>query len=429
MKYPPIPNALFIKNRAKLSGKLSGYSMAVVHSSARMFRNGDQYFPFRQNSDLFYLTGIEQEKTILFLFPEHPDPCMREILFIRKPDRSTEIWEGSKLGKEEASRLSGIKNVCWLEESDFVQQELSSFCKSIYSNKPNNPEDSEIILQNQNEKKQRNICHEDLAPFMMECRVIKEPEELDIIKKACRITEETFFELLKHIKPGVKEYELESYITFHFLYRAASGHSFSPIVASGGNALALHYQSNDGTCEDGDLLLLDFGCEYSNYASDCSRTLPVNGRFNKRQEKCYRAVLDVFEKAKKLYVQGNCIADINKAVNQLMEEQMINLGLLSQKEIENQNEDQPLFRKYYMHGVSHFVGLDAHDVGLTQIPFKPGMILTCEPGIYIKEENIGLRIETMLLITNADPIDLMPNLPSKPEEIERLLNANTALSV
>lgn len=416
MRYNTIPCELFRKNRAKIFDNMQEESFAILYSAEEKLRNGDNLYPFRQDSDFFYLTGIEQAKSILLLIKKNS----RAILFLEEPNAHTETWTGKKLSRKKACQISGIEEIYWLPELDSILEKILVSTKNIYLK---NDEEISAALQfkqsTENTFNGRNF--HDLSPIFTHARLVKEPEEIDLIKTACRITTETFFDTLKHIKPNAKEYQIEAALTYGFLSRGASGHAFPPIIASGKNALVLHYIENDSTLNNEELLLLDFGCEYANYSSDCSRTIPVNGHFTSRQKECYEAVCRVFERAKNLFMEGNCIENINKEVACLLEKEMIALDLFSQRDVDKQDPQNPLYKKYYMHGATHFIGLDTHDVGSKQTPLKENMILSCEPGIYIKEENIGIRIETMMLVTKSKPIDLLSNIPSEISEIEKLM--------
>ena len=421
MKYNKINPNLFIKNRKKLSCVLNANSVAVVFSADEFIRNGDQTHKYRQNSDLFYLSGIEQEKTILLLIP---DEAEKEILFIIRPNEKMETWNGHKLTKQEAQEISGIENIKFIDEFDETLNKILPKYKEIYIGNTDTKTQTEYItIEKRFEEKLKidfpNHKFSDLFEFLHPLRTIKEPEEIEIIKQACEITKNTFFEILKTTKANIKEFEIEAKISYEFAKRGAE-HAYLPIVASGKNACTLHYISNDKTMNNGELLLLDFGAEYANYASDCSRTIPVNGKFTERQKACYNAVLKVFNEIKKQFVVGNTIQNINQQANKLMEKEMINLGLFTEKDVENQNPENPLCKKYFMHGTSHFMGLDVHDVGKKTEILQKGMILTCEPGIYIEAENIGIRIENNILIDD-EPIDLMAEIPLEIDEIEKLM--------
>jgi Xaa-Pro aminopeptidase len=425
---PIFTHRLFVHNRSKLVPHLKKSSLAILHSNDEMPRNGDQFFPFRQNSDLFYLTGINQEKTVLALCPDHPIQKNREILFILKPNPQFETWHGKRLTKTEAIEISGIQNIVWIEEFESVLAELVFYSENIYLNQYENTKyisevdsrDKRFISLIKEKYPTRNI--ERLFPILTELRLIKEPEEINMVRHASLITEKAFRRVLNYVKPGVAELEIEAELSHEFRINRAQGHAFYPIVASGENACILHYIENRQVCKDGDLVLLDFGAEFNNYAADCSRTIPVNGRFTPRQKQLYNAVLNVFNRAKSLMVKGATIALINKQVCKLFEEEHVKLGLYSVEDIHKQDADNPLYANYFMHGVSHFLGLDVHDVGSRYQTLEPGMIITCEPGIYVREEGIGIRIENDILITEEAPIDLMQQIPVEVEELEELMS-------
>lgn len=429
MRYKPLKWTFFTENRNALMAKLKELSLVLVFSSDEFPRNGDQTFPFRQNSDTYYLSGIDQEDTILALCPNHPEESLREVLFIKKVDQTQEIWYGKKLTLEEASTLSGVQTIYWLEEYEQILPKLMAATKQVFLWKNNAPKFSTEVPYKaiRMEEKLLDLYPKhkflELAPLTTNLRLIKKQDEIKAMQKAIDITKKAYLRLLKNLKPGLMEYEVEADITYEFIRNGAQGHAYAPIVASGENACILHYEENDQQCKDGDLLLLDFGAEYAYYAADCSRTIPINGKFNPRQKECYEAVLDVFKKAQSLYIPGNCIDEINLKVNKMMESKMIELGLFTENDVRNQDQMNPLFTQYFMHGTAHFIGLDVHDVGSKQTKLEKGMVLTCEPGLYIKEENIGIRIETDILIDDS-PIDLMANFPVEIKEIEEIMNSN-----
>lgn len=428
MIYPHIPRHLFEQNRIKLNNRLQERSVAIITSNDTMPRNGDQFFPYRQNSDLFYLTGIYQEKTSLILCPDHPNANYREVLFILKPNKELENWQGRKLLKTEASAISGIQTIMWEEELDKFINEMISANSIIYLNISENPrmiteiETSELRMAKKITGRFPLHRKERLAPLMMSLRIIKEAEEVNIIRYACQITGKAFNRVLGFVKPGIYEYEAEAELTHEFLRQGSSGHAYYPIVASGENACFLHYVSNKSICNNGDMLLLDFGAEYANYAADCSRTIPVNGKFTPRQLQVYEAVYRVFSKAKQLMVKGTSITHIQKQVCKLWEEEHVKLGLYSMEDLRRQDPQEPLYQRYYMHSISHFLGLDVHDPGNKNNILEPGMVITCEPGIYIREEGLGIRIENDILITQDEPLDLMQHIPIEASEIEDLMN-------
>ena len=415
MKSAPIPASLFIKNRAKLIELMVPGSLGLAGSNKQMPRNGDQYYPFRQHSGFYYLSGINQEESVLILAPgddEHPG---REILFIRKPTPKSALWSGPGLTLEEASNRSGIEQVKWLEELDHFLELLIPNVFTLYTsgNIPgkNIPEEFPDLNLSQ------------LSLLLTRLRMVKESAEVEEIRKASVITHSAFLRVLKVMKPELWEYEVEAEIIAEFIRRGADGHAYEPIMASGKNALILHYVQNNGRCLDGDLLLMDFGAEVNNYAADCSRTIPVNGRFTVRQREVYEAVLRVFLKAKEMMVPGILLNDFHKQVGKSWEEEHIRLGLYSQGEAAGQPLDDPLWKRYFMHGTSHSLGLDVHDPLDRSQPFQSGMVLTCEPAIYLAEEGFGIRLENDILITDAGPVDLMEDIPIEAEEIEELIQS------
>ena len=427
MRYSTIKNKLFIKNRNKLYKLLKDNSVAIINSADEMPRNGDQTFPYRQNSDFFYLTGIEQEKSILLICKGCKNPEFKEILFILKADKKLEIWEGHKLKKEEVKEISGIKTVKYIHEFDSILRELVLFSENIYLNRNENVKFDtpvpykDIRFAKEMQEKYPLHKYERLAPLISDLRLIKEPEEMELIKRACEITTSAFYKVLKFVKSGVKEYEIEAEITAEFLRKGACGHAYQPIIASGKDNCVLHYVSNDKICKNGDLVLMDFGAEYANYAADTTRTIPVSGKFTERQKEVYNAVLRVMRKATKLIKPGNTINKVNEEVNRLIEKELVNLGLAKQSEISDKERRNTVRMKYFMHGNSHFMGLDVHDVGTKDTVFKPGMVMSCEPGIYIEDEGFGIRLENDILVTENGQIDLLADEPIEIEDIERLM--------
>lgn len=427
MKYNPINPQLFVNNREKFRKLIKPNSVAIFNSNDVFPRNGDQDFPFRQNSDMFYLSGIDQEQTILLLAPECPNVRLREVLFCIETNEHMAIWYGHKLTKELAAEYSGIKNVQWLDTFESVLKEVMSTCETVYLNSNENIRYAnevpyrDLRFAKDLKRKYPNHKYKRSAPLVTKLRVTKSDIEIDIMKKAVDITDKAFRRLLDYVKPGVMEYEIEASLTHEFIRNRANGHAYSPIVASGKNACVLHYVENNKECKDGDLILLDFGSEYANYSSDTTRVIPVNGKFTKRQKDIYNACLKVLRGATKLLVVGTTIDDYHKEVCKIMEQQLIGLGLFTAEDVKNQDPNKPLFFKYYMHGTSHFMGLDVHDVGSKQQKLEPGMVFSCEPGIYILEEGIGIRLENDILITENGPVDLMADIPLEADEIEALM--------
>lgn len=430
MKYLPINSQLFIYNRKKFITELPPNSMAILLASDEMPRSADASFVFRQNPDLFWLSGIDQEKTILIIYPDCPNPLYREALFLRKTNEVIAVWEGHKYTMAEAREESGIQQIFWDESFEPTLKGLMSYCESVYVNiNENDRNDNEVPYKDirfANKLKYNYPGHniKRLGPVMAKLRSIKHPVEVDLIKQACTITRDAFKRVLKTMKPGIMEYEVEAEIIHEFIRQRANGHAYTPIIASGYSACVLHYIENNKTCNDGELVLMDFGAEYANYAADLTRTIPVNGRFTQRQKDVYNAVLRVMKQAKTMLKPGTILADYNKEVGNIMEAELIGLGLLDKNDVAKQDKENPLYKKYYMHGASHFLGIDVHDIGNRYAPMQVGNVFTCEPGIYIPEEKLGIRIENDILITENGVIDLMDDIPVEIEEIEELMNTN-----
>ncbi len=421
-----ISNSLFVKNRAKLASQLPPKSVALFTANESMPRNGDEFYPFRQQSDFFYLTGINEENAFLVIAPDYPNESYREILFIEPYNEAKATYQGEMLDAKKASEISGIKTICSSTDFYSILNDLafSGYCETILLNTYEYPKyecNVETVQQRFNRKiKDLYPMHNyaRVAPILTDMRTKKSEEEIAITRKACSITSEAFMRCLKAVKPGMYEYQMQAEIEYVFRYNNANGHAFSPIIAGGKNGCFLHYSKNQDQLKDGDLLLFDIGCEYENYSSDLSRTIPINGKFSPRQRECYEAVLRVMKEVTELYRPGATIDAINKETYRLMEQEMIKLGLFTTEDVKNQDPDNPLVRKYLPHGVAHHIGLDTHDNLDKFKPFEPGMIITLEPGIYIREEGIGIRIETDLLITNGKPVNLFENLPVEVGEIE-----------
>jgi Xaa-Pro aminopeptidase len=427
MKKVKIPQDFFKNNRARLSKKLKSRSLAIIHANDEMNRTADQFYPYRQNSDLFYLSGINQEKSVLMITPDHPDENLREVLFIRRPEASLETWEGHKLTQAESTEISGIQSVKYLENMDSMLAGLMLYAENVYVNPPELPKfipefpNRDVRFADNLRNRFPAHRYERLAPLLRDLRMIKSEEEVVLIRKACNITKDAFLRILKFIRPGVMEYEIEAEITHEFISKGARGHAYIPIIASGINACTLHYINNDNVCNKEDLVLMDFGAEYGNYAADCTRTLPVSGRFTKRQKELYQALLDVFNFAVSLMKPGSSINMVHTEVCRRFEQEHIKFGLYTIEDLKNQDAANPLFQRFYMHGTSHFLGLDVHDVGTKDAVFSAGMVLTCEPAIYIPEEKTGIRLENNILITKDGNVDLMKDIPILPEDIERLM--------
>lgn len=428
MRYEPIPSELFVKNRKKLASKLKPKSLVIVHSNDIYSTNSDGILPFRQNADLIYLSGIDQEETVLMLFPDAIDPKDREILFVRETSEYLAIWEGAKLTKEQARKVSGIERIEWVHDFESVLHRLVPQADNLYLETNENIRSS-VIVQTRNarfikECQERYPLHnyERLAPVIYRLRTIKEQEEIDLMQKACNITEAGFRRLLGFIKPGVGEWEIEAELLHEFVRHGSRGFAYSPIIGSGESACVLHYVENNKRCLDGELVLLDVAAEYMNWQSDLTRTVPVNGRYTKRQKDVYNAVLRVFRAADGLMRPGNNPMDFQKQVIEVMEEELVGLGLFTAKEAKAQGPDKALVKKYFMHGTSHHMGIDVHDVHGPNQTFEEGMCFTIEPGIYIREEGLGCRIENDVIIGKDKNLDLMANIPIEADEIEELMN-------
>ena len=428
MKYRSIPNDLFILNRNNLAKRLKPNSVVVLHSNDIMPTNADGTMPFKQNSNLFYLTGIDQEETIFLMAPDFPDEKMREILFLRETNEEIAVWEGHKVTKEEGLEKSGIRNIKWNQEFEKIFYTILAESENIYLYTTEHIRNATLVETANDRfvkwcKKQYPLYnYERLAPLIYDLRTIKSEEEIKLMEHACHITELGFRNVLEVVEPGVWEYEVEAEYAYTFLKNRSRGFAYTPIVAGGKNACVLHYIENNQQLKDGDLLLMDVGAEYANYNADMTRTIPVNGKFSKRQRQVYEAVLRVKNQATQLLKPGSAIPEYHKAVGELMTEELKELGLLDRSEVKNEDPDWPAYKKYFMHGTSHHIGLDVHDVASVYTEFKPGMVFTVEPGIYIPEENIGIRIEDDVLITEQGHKNLMKNIPIHPDEIEDLMN-------
>ena len=428
MKYLPINSQLFVNNRKKLCVKLEPNTLAVFNSNDIMPTNADGTMPFKQNNDLFWLSGVDQEESVLLIFPNHPEKNQRELLFLKQTDQSIAIWEGDKLSKSKAFETSGIKSVYWLNELENKLNELIPMCNGIYLNQnihsraTKEVETRDDRFRKMIAEKFSTIEIKEVAPIMHELRAIKSEIEIALIQNACDITEKGFRRILPFIKPGIMEYDIEAELIHEFLKNRSSGFAYSPILGSGRNSCVLHYIENNKECKDGDILLMDFGAEYANYASDMTRTIPINGKFSDRQKAVYNSVLHVMKEAITMLRPGTIITEYHKEIGKLMESELITLGLLDKHDVKKQDPKNPLFLQYFMHGTSHFLGLDVHDVGDFSAPIQEGMVFTCEPGIYILKENLGIRLENDILVTANKPYDLMKSIPIEIEEIEDLMN-------
>ncbi len=429
MKYDKISNTLFIKNRANFCSKMSENTITVLTSNDVKHNNADDVMGFTQNNDLFYLSGIDQEETLLVLYPDAYKKENREILFIKETNEHIKIWDGEKLTKKQASEISGIKRVEWIQDFEMVLQYMAFEAEGFYLG---HNEHLKRVTKSQETQQDRMIkwCKEKYplhqyfraAKITRALRQIKSEEEIKLIQKAANISIESFKRVLKTCKPNIKEYELEAELTYNLIKSGAVRHAFQPIVASGKNACALHYNTNDAVCKNDEMVLMDFGVCYANYNSDTTRCFPVNGKFSDRQKEVYSSVLYCLKEGSKLLKPGMISSDYEQHMAALIEAELIKLGLLNADEVLKQDPEKPLYKKYFMHGTAHHIGLDVHDVGLYSRPFEVGMVLTCEPGIYIPEEGIGCRLENDYLITKDGNINLTEAMPIEIEDIEALMN-------
>ena len=430
MRYSPIDQQLFINNRKGFVSELKPGSLAVFNSNDTMPTNADGTMAFRQNNDLFYLTGIEQEESILLICPSFREEKKREILFLRQPNEHLEKWYGHKLTKEEAKAISGIETVMWLQdfEAMFHHVMVMGGVELVYLN-TNEHYRSEVTVQTRDARfidwcKAKYPLHtyQRVAPIMSKLRRIKQKQEIDLIQKACDITEKGFRRVLKFTTPGVKEYEIEAEYVHEFISNASRGFAYTPIIASGKNNVVLHYIENNQECKAGELILLDVAAEYANYNSDLTRTIPVSGKFSPRQKEVYNAVLRVQREAMKLLRPSIIYFDYQKEIEKLMQAELLKLKLISDTDVKNQDPENPALRKYFYHGTSHMLGLDVHDVGNMHDKVQIGSVWTIEPGIYIKEEGFGVRLENNVVIGEKENFDLMRNIPIEADEIESLMN-------
>ncbi|WP_104735318.1 aminopeptidase P family protein [Hanstruepera ponticola] len=430
MKYHPIDNKLFIKNRKNFAAKMKPKSLAVFNSNDIYPISADSTMPFQQHRDIFYLSGVDQEESVLVIFPDCPNEKNREILFLKETNEHIAVWEGEKLTKEAAYKTSGIKTVYWLKDMEKTMFELMTQCDTIYIN-TNEHYRANVETETREDRftkwlKERYPAHSVAKsnPILQRLRSIKDPIEIDLMQKACNITEKGIRRLLSFIKPGVWEYEIEAELMHEFLRNRSKGFAYTPIVASGNNANVLHYIENNQQCKDGDLILLDVGAEYANYSSDLTRTIPVSGKYSKRQKAVYNAVNHVKNEATKLLVPGTLWADYHVEVGKLMTSELLGLGLLDKADVQNENPDWPAYKKYFMHGTSHHIGLDTHDYGILTEPMQANMVFTVEPGIYIPDEGFGVRLEDDVVIQESgEPFNLMANIPIEADEIEEIMNS------
>lgn len=430
MKYLPIDSSLFVKNRKNFTAQMKPNSLAIFNSNDIYPVSADSTLPFEQHRDIFYLSGVDQEESILVLFPDCPKEKHREILFLKETNDHIAIWEGEKLTKEKAFEVSGIKTVYWLQDMEKVLFEIMTQCDTVYLNTNEhyrfNVETETREARFIKKLKEKYPAHSVAKsnPILQRLRSVKDPIEIDLIQTACNITEKGFRRILDFVKPGVWEYEIEAEFMHEFLRNRSKGFAYTPIVASGNNANVLHYIQNNQQCKAGDLILLDVGAEYANYSSDMTRTIPVSGKYTDRQKAIYNAVLRVKNEATKMLVPGADWAQYHIEVGKLMTSELLGLGLLDKADIQNENPDWPAYKKYFMHGTSHHMGLDTHDYGILTEPMKAGMVFTVEPGIYLPDEGFGVRIEDDVVIQEkGEPFNLMRNIPIEIEEIEDLMNS------
>ncbi len=423
MRYEPISSDLFTANRSRLAQLLPAHSLAVVNANDVLPTNGDGAIGMTPNSDLFYLTGIEQEQTILLLYPDADEEEYREILFLREPTQELELWEGHKLTREEARALSGIKRVRWLSEFTRVFHRLMCECAHVFLNS-NEHKRAVVEVQSRDARfvaetmaKYPLHHYQRLAPLLHRLRAVKTEPELALIRRACRITADGFERVLKFTRPGVRETEVEAELAHEFI-RQGSRFAYQPIIAAGDNACHLHYVTNSNQCRRGELLLLDVAASYANYNADMTRTIPVSGKFTPRQKRVYQAVLRILRQSIKGLCPGKKIKEWQKEAEQMTEKELVDLGLLTMSQIKRQDPDEPAFKKYFMHGSGHPLGLDVHDVGITTEPIQAGWVMTVEPAIYVRDEGFAVRLENDVLISQDGPVDLMAHIPIEPDEIE-----------
>ena len=430
MKYRPLSNSFYNNSRKAFMAELKPKSLAVFNSNDIYPIGADSTLPFEQHRDIFYLSGIDQEESILVLFPNAYEKKQREILFIRKTDKHIAIWEGAKLTKAQANDISGIQTICWLEDFEAVFQKLSTQCDTFYFNTNEHYRQS-VETQTREDRfikwcKKQYPAHSNAKsnPILQKLRSIKADEEIKQLQTACDITEKGIRRLLSFLKPGIWEYELEAELVHEFLRNRSKGFAYEPIIASGINANILHYTQNNQQCKAGELVLLDVAAEYGNYSADLTRTIPVSGVFTKRQREVYNSVLRVKNEATKLLIPGMIWKDFHLEVGKLMTSELQGLGLLDKADIQNENPDNPAYKKYFMHGTAHHLGLNTHDYGLLHLPMEANMVFTVEPGIYIPHEGFGVRLEDDVVIQKSGaPTNLMKNIPIEVEDIESIMNS------
>jgi Xaa-Pro aminopeptidase len=429
MKYLPINNQLFIKNRKNFTAQMKSNSLAVFNSNDIYPISADSTMPFEQHRDIFYLSGVDQEESLLVLFPDCPKEKNREILILKETNEHIAVWEGEKLTKETAFKTSGIKTVYWLQEMEKIMFELMTQCDTIYIN-TNEHYRASVVTETREDRftkwlKEKYPAHSVAKsnPILQRLRSVKNPIEIELMQQACNITEKGFRRVLNFVKPNVWEYEIEAEFLHEFLCNRSKGFAYTPIIASGNNANVLHYIQNNQQCKAGDLILFDVAAEYANYSSDMTRTIPVSGKFTKRQKEVYNAVNRVKNEATKMLVPGTFWEEYHVEVGKIMTSELIGLKLLDKTDVKNEKTDWPAYKKYFMHGTSHHIGLDTHDYGILTEPMKANMVFTVEPGIYIPSEGFGIRLEDDVVIQKSgEPFNLMKNIPIEIEEIEELMN-------
>ena len=430
MKYQPINSALFIKNRKNFASLMQKNSLAIFNSNDIYQISADSTMPFEQHRDLFYLGGVDQEESVLMLFPDCPNENLREVLFLTETNEHIAVWEGEKLTKEAAFNTSGVQTVFWLQDLEKVLFEMTTYCDTFYIN-TNEHYRANIVTETREDRFTKWLLAKYPAhsvaksnPILQRLRAVKDPIELDLMQQACDITEKGFRRILNFIQPGVWEYEIEAELIHEFIKNRSKGFAYTPIIASGNNANVLHYIENNQQCKAGDLILFDIAAEYANYKSDLSRTVPVSGKFSERQKAVYNAVNHVKKEATKLLTPGTIWKDYHVEVGGIMTAELLKLGLLDKADVQNEDKNWPAYKKYFMHGTSHHIGLDTHDYGLLHKPMEANMVFTVEPGIYIPEEGFGIRLEDDVVVQeNGAPFNLMGNIPIEADEIEDIMNA------
>ena len=430
MKYDLIDNALFIKNRKNFASQMKPNSLAIFNSNDIYPISADSTMPFEQHRDIFYLSGVDQEESILVIFPDCPKEKHREILFLKETNEHIAVWEGEKLTKEAALKTSGIKTVYWLQDLEKILFEIMTQCDTVYvntnehyrANVETETREARFVKWLKDKYPAHSVAKSN--PILQRLRSVKDSIELALMQKACDITEKGFRRVLNFVKPNVWEYEIEAEYIHEFLRNRSKGFAYTPIVASGNNANVLHYIENNQQCKAGDLLLMDVGAEYANYSSDMTRTIPVSGRFTDRQRDVYNAVNRVKNEATKMLIPGNDWTEYHVEVGKLMTSELLGLGLLDKADVQNEDSDWPAYKKYFMHGTSHHIGLDTHDYGLLHEPMQANMVFTVEPGIYLPDEGFGIRLEDDVVIQpSGEPLNLMQNIPIEADEIEEIMNS------